>query len=263
MNTDLIYVYCITNDSSQKIDLINFEGLKSFVFGNFTVFGKHVDTNEYAEENFKINLSNIQWLETNAREHIRVISEIMKLLSIIPFNFGTIYQSENNLQKFILDYEDSLIENFFHLKGKEEWVVKIYVNIKVLKVRIDELSEKSAALEKEIMASSPGKAFLLSRKKTELIENEIDQLCKLHGQKYYDEFKSLSVATSLNNLLPKDFTQRDETMILNANFLVSQNRSTEFIKQVDILTKESDPYGFVIEATGPWPTFSFISIKEK
>jgi len=263
MSVDLIYVYCITTGPSEKIDLINSEGLTSFVFGHFTVFGKYVDANEFSEENFKNNLSNIQWLEINAREHIRVISEIMGLVTVIPFNFGTIYQSEANLQKFILDYEDSLMENFIHLKGKEEWAVKMYANTDVLKVRIDELSEKAASLEREIVASSPGKAFLLTRKKTELIENEIDQLCKLNGQKYYDEFKHLSIATSLNNLLPKEYTERGDTMILNANFLVSQDKSAEFVKQVDTMSKESDNSGFVIEVTGPWPTFSFISIKEK
>lgn len=165
MSADLIYVYCITTGSAEKINPIISEGLTSFVFGNFTVFGKYVNANDFSEENFKNNLSNIQWLEANAREHIRVISEIMKLITVIPFNFGTIYQTKASLQKFVSGYTDSLKENFIHLKGKEEWAVKIYANIRVLKARIDELSEKSAALEREIMASSPGKAFLLSRKK--------------------------------------------------------------------------------------------------
>jgi hypothetical protein len=263
MNADLIYVYCISNDSSEKIDLISFDGLKTFVFGNFTVFGKYVNSDDFSEENFKKNLSNLQWLDTNAREHIKVIAEIMKIITVIPFNFGTIYQREDNLQKFILNYEDSLMENCMHLKEKEEWAVKIYANTKVLKVQIDELSEKAASLEREIMASSPGKAFLLSRKKTELIENEIDRLCKHYGQKYYDELKNHSVVTSLNNLLPKDFTGREDTMILNANFLISQSKSSVFVNQIESSTKESGKHGFVIEATGPWPTFSFISIKEK
>jgi len=31
----------------------------------------------------------------------------------------------------------------------------------------------------------------------------MDRLCKKYGQEYYDEFKILSEATYLNNLLPK------------------------------------------------------------
>ncbi len=263
MGTDLIYVYCITNSPLGKVGNIKSTGLKPIIFGDFNVISKYVSENEFSEENFKKNLSDIEWLETNAREHIRVIGEIMENCTVIPFNFGTIYNTKESLKKFVLDYSDSLIENFHHLQGKEEWSVKIFANTKVLREQIDELSEEAASLEKEIMASSPGKAFLLTRKKTELIEDEIDRLCKNYGQKYYDKFKNLSVAKSLNNLLPKDYTGRDDTMILNANFLVSKNKSSEFIDQVNALSKESVNCGFIIDATGPWPTFSFISIKEK
>jgi len=31
----------------------------------------------------------------------------------------------------------------------------------------------------------------------------------------------------------------------------------------DTLRKKDENSGFIIEATGPWPPFSFISIKEK
>ena len=45
-----------------------------------------------------------------------------------------------------------LIENFHHIKGKEEWSVKIYYDRKALCKQIDELSEEAAGLEKQIMA---------------------------------------------------------------------------------------------------------------
>jgi len=163
----------------------------------------------------------------------------------------------------MLDYAASIIENFQHIEGKEEWAVKIYCDRKALSEQIDELSEEAAALEKQIMASSPGKAFLLRRKKADLTVNEMDRLCKNYGQEFYDRLRNLSVATSLNNLLPTEFTGRKETMILNAAFLVNKGNVADFLHTVDILNKRNDNSGFIIEATGPWPPFSFISIKEK
>ena len=263
MTNDLIYVYCITNSPPGLVRNMETKGLKSLIFDNFYVIVKYVSESEFSEENFKKNLSDIQWLETNAREHIRVISMIMEYSTVVPFKFGTIYNTKAGLKKFITDYSGSLVENFHHIKGKEEWSVKIYCDRKELCVQIDELSEEAAALEKQIMASSPGKAFLLTRKKTDLIENEMDRLCKNYGQEYYNEFKNLSESTSLNNLLPKEFTGRKDTMILNATFLVSKNKVTDFKSTVDTLRKRDGNSGFFIEATGPWPPFSFISIKEK
>ncbi|MDZ4204671.1 MAG: GvpL/GvpF family gas vesicle protein [Bacteroidales bacterium] len=263
MNSDLIYVYCLSNSPPELGGELKSVGLKAIAAGNFYVVVKYVSESEFSEENFKKNLSDIQWLETNAREHIRVITTIMEYSTVIPFKFGTIYNTEASLKKFITDYSGSLIENFHHIKGKEEWSVKIYCDRKELCKQIDELSEEAAALEKQIMASSPGKAFLLTRKKTDLIENEMDRLCKNYGQEYYNEFKNLSESASLNNLLPKEFTGRKDTMILNATFLVSKNKVTDFRSTVDTLRKKDGNSGFFIEATGPWPPFSFISIKEK
>ena len=113
------------------------------------------------------------------------------------------------------------------------------------------------------MASSPGKAFLLKRKKSDLIENEIDRLCKKYGQQYYNEFKDLSESTNLNNLLPKEFTGREDTMILNASFLVNKSKVADLISTVDKLKRMNENSGLFIEAIGPWAPFSFISIKEK
>ena len=263
MINDLIYVYCISDSSLGIARNMRSKGLKSLKFDDFYVIVKYVSEGEFSEADFKRNLSDIQWVETNTREHIRVIGMIMEYTTVIPFKFGTIFNTKAGLQQFITDYTVSLTENFNNIRGKEEWAVKIYCNRKAMSEQIDELSVEAAALEEEIMASSPGKAYLLQRKKEDLIEKEMDRLCRDYGQKYFDEFKSLSESTSLSNLLPKEYTGREDTMILNAAFLVSKDNVSDFKWTFDTLRKKDENAGFIIEATGPWPPFSFISIKEK
>jgi hypothetical protein len=260
---NLIYVYCISNSPLKSIDDMEGRGLRSLVLDNFHVIIRDVPESEFSEENFKKNQSDIQWVEFNTREHVEMISKIMESGNVIPFKFGTIFNTEGGLQEFIADYSASLNDNFSYIEGKEEWSVRTFCNREMLSEQIDELSEEAALLEKQIMASSPGKAFLLRRKKTELIENEMDRLCKIYAQGYYDEFENLSVATCLNNLLPKELTEREDSMILNAAFLVYKERASEFKSMAGFLTKKDGNLGFYIEANGPWPTFSFISLKEK
>jgi len=263
MINDLIYVYCLLRNPIDLQSKLKSNGFETLMFDDFTVIAKYVNESEFSEENLKINLSDIQWIESNAREHFSVISLIMENSTVIPFRFGTIFNTHDSLKKFITDYSDSLIENFLHIAGKEEWSVKIYCNRNILCEQIDELSQDAAEMEKQIMASSPGKAFLLKRKKTDLIENEMNKICQNYGQQYYNDFKSLSELTYLNNLLPKEFTGREDTMILNASFLVIKNKVTDFIKTSDTLRTKDSNIGFSIEVTGPWPPFSFISIKER
>jgi len=263
MINDLIYVYCVSDKLPEpEIDLAS-NGLNMLAINDFIVFFKHVPGFEFSEENLKRNISDIQWLEINARDHFMIISLIMGGCNVIPFKFGTIYNSPDSLTNFITEYSSSLIENFDFIRGKEEWTVKIYCDRISLNKQIDELSEEAAEMEKQIMASSPGKAFLLKRKKYDLVENEMDRLCTQYGQDYYDIFKNLSKSNRLNNLLPKEFTGREETMILNTAFLVCKDKVTDFINTADDLRKRDENSGFFIEVTGPWPPFSFISIKEK
>lgn len=262
MINDLIYVYCISSGLPDLGRNIGVEDIKTLIIDDFYVNVKYVSESEFSEENFKKNLSDIDWVEINAREHIRVISLIMEQSTVIPFRFGTIYHSEASLANFVTDYSDSLIENFHQVDGTEEWSVKVYCDRKVLEGQIDELSEVAASLEKQIMASSPGKAFLLKRKKIDLTEYEIDRLCKVYGQKYFDDFESLSESTFLNNLLPKEFTGRQDSMILNATFLVIKDKVPDFMDAVSVLKQRDWNSGFIIESSGPWPPFSFITMKE-
>lgn len=75
-------------------------------------------------------------------------------------------------------------------------------------------------------------------------------------------FDQLIKATCLNNLLPKEFTGRPDSMILNATFLVNKNKVPDFTDRIGTLGKRDGNSGFIIESTGPWPPFSFITIKE-
>lgn len=263
MTDELIYVYCMTEKPPVLEGHNEFRELKSLVAGNFYVVTKFVSNSEFSESNLKKNLADLKWLDANAREHISIISRIMQQCDVIPFKFGTIYHSTKSIRQFVSDYSNSIVQNFDKIRDREEWSVKIYCDRKVLGRKIDELSEEAAYLEKQIMASSPGKAFLLKRKKAGLVEVETDRLCKNYGQQYFDAFKNLSEAETLENLIPKELTGREETMILNAGFLVDKEKVRKFLQVVEALEKPDGNTGFFIEATGPWPPFSFVSIIEK
>jgi hypothetical protein len=263
MNNELIYIYCLSNSSPELSLYAEFNGLKCIEFGGFFIIYKNVSEDEFSEENLKKNILNLEWVEINARKHVNVISKIMQNNTVIPFKFGTIYKSKESLGKFIEDYSFSLNKNIVNINGKEEWTVKIYSNRDELKNQIEELSKDVSDLEIQIRNSSPGRAYLLERKKSNLIEIEIDRLCKNYGASYYELFLKLSESTRINNPLPKNLTGRNDDMILNASFLVSKDKVGEFVNTSNLLWKEQKNLGFNVVLSGPWPIFSFIEIEEK
>jgi hypothetical protein len=263
MDNELIYVYCLSDTPLRLDDISKQESLKCLVFQGFYAVVKYVSPSEFSEENLKKNLNDLLWVDINAREHIRMIGEVMQNSTVIPFKFGTLFNSEESLAKFIQDYSGSLTENLNYIKGKEEWSVKIYCNRSTLILQIGDISENVDTLQKEILESTPGKAFFLKRKKIELVDKEIQNVMQICGQTCYDELAALSEQTKINNILSKELTERTDDMILNVSCFVNQGRVKELLNVVDELLKKYKNVGFDMAVTGPWPPFSFILIKEK
>ena len=263
MGADLLYIYCICDQVPQLEAVHGNESLKCLKFNDLYAIVKDVSPDEFSEENLKKNFADLAWIETHARDHIRIIVEVMKSSTVIPFKFGTIFISDERLGNFINDYSVSLTENLLHLKGKEEWSVKIYCDRTILNSQIGEISQQVRDLEQEIQKSMPGKAFILKRKKIDLVEKEVQHVIGNYGQNCYDQLAGLSATTRINNLLPREVTERTDDMILNASFFVPAEKVSEFLAIIDQSQEKYKDVGFNIEAAGPWPPFSFISLKEK
>jgi len=263
MADELIYIYCIADSPLRPEEVSGLETLKSLAFGGFYAIVKSVSPDNFSEENLKRNFSDLAWIDVHAREHIRIISEVMKNSTVIPFKFGTIFNSAESLAGFIRDYSGSLAENIEHLKGKEEWSVKIYCDRPVLNQQIVGISDDVRNLEEEIQKSMPGKAFLLKRKKVEVVEKEVEKIMRICGQSCYDELAEISTSTKINNILPKELTERTDDMILNVSCFVNQEKVNEFLEAVEQSQGKYKNTGLTVEVSGPWPPFSFINIKEK
>ena len=108
MNENLIYAYCLINHHPKLPKVAETLNLKLLNYGHLHAVVKYVSEKGFSEENFKKNLSDLDWLNTNAREHVDVIYQIMENNTVIPFKFGTIFQIETSLEKFISDYYASL-----------------------------------------------------------------------------------------------------------------------------------------------------------
>lgn len=263
MNKDLIYLYCLVNSKAESILQLMNKDLKLIEINGLYFVVKYVSTTDFSEENFQQNVTDISWLDHKVREHLSVINSMMEEHTVIPFKFGTIFNSVANIETFATEYADSLSENFKTIVGSEEWSVKIYCSRNLLIEKLDDLSTESAQLSDEIRQSSAGKAFFLKKKKTVLAEREIAELCNTYGQEYYDAFHQLSESTKLLPLTPSEITGRKDTIMLNASFLVHKDKVAELVRSADSFRLRDEPRGFAIELTGPWPPFSFISIKAK
>lgn len=264
LDKELIYLYCVTNKVPKLKEAENLANKLSFIYhqGLYAVVSK-VKESEFSEENLKKNLANLEWIKEKANMHEKIIEGIMRNTCVIPFKFGTIFNTENNLKMMLEKHAEEFKTNLKHLEGKEEWGLKIYCDMERLKEAIGKEDAEVLKMEEEINSSSPGKAFLLKKKKEELIKDALNKRINEYGQESFETLKDLSIEARINKLLPKEVTEREDEMILNAAFLIDKNKVSEFIQATGVLKGKYTNKGLNFDCTGPWPPYNFITIKEE
>lgn len=261
----LVYLYCVTNEEPTLEKAENLLDDLYFVHHrDLYAVARNVEENEFGEESLKKNMANLEWVKTNATLHERIIEQVMANADVIPFKFGTLFKTDDSLKAMLKEYEEEFQAILRKLENKEEWGVKIYCDTEKLKGSVINNESEILKIENEIKSSSPGKAFFLEKKKVELLVQSVNAKINEYSQESFELLKELSFEARINNLLPKEVTEREDDMILNSAFLVSKDEVGDFINMVDTLKMYYENKGFFIDCTGPWPPYNFCGLpKEK
>ena len=255
---ELLYLYCVTEKAPKLKEVKNLVDELYFVYhlGLYAVVSK-VKESEFSEENLKKNLADLEWIKTKAGIHEKAIETVMKNSCVIPFKFGTIFNTEENLKIMLKKYIGEFKDTLKYLEGKEEWGVKIYCDIDKLKENLIREDKELLNIDKEIDSCQPGKAFILKKKKVELVNTSVNKKLNDYGQLIFERLNQHSIQSCINKLLPKEVTERKEEMILNSAFLIKKNKVEGFIEAERALKEIFQEMGFFLDFTGPWPPYNF------
>lgn len=261
---DLIYLYCITDKVPKLKEIENLTDNPYFIYyqGLYAIVNR-VRESEFAEENLKRNLADLQWIKARAMTHEKTIEGIMRNTCVIPFKFATLFNTEDNFKamfsKHLREFKDLLGK----LKDKEEWGVKMYCDLEKLKEVIIRADGEILDIDKEINGSTaPGKAYILKKKKEELLNIAVNKKLNEYGQVSFDRLKEKSMEARINKLLSKEVTERDDEMVLNSAFLIHKDKAGDFLKTVEDLGGKYTDRGLFFHCTGPWPPYNFCEAHE-
>src|SRR5271169_4300293 len=121
------YAYCITEQSGlqgtnrarRPFALENFKGVNEA-----PVLG-------YPSGEFAVIVSEHQparpLTQQSIMEHARVISECFRTVTVLPFRFGTIFESDEALRRAVRANRRAFLDSVSRLRGKSEMHVKIVV----------------------------------------------------------------------------------------------------------------------------------------
>jgi hypothetical protein len=216
---------------------------------------------EWGEEPLKANLGNMAWLEARVRTHQAVLDAVLPLATLAPMKFATIYLSQEGVAEFLAAHYDAFIALLGHLRGRQEWGLKLYCDAATLAAHIAEISPEAARLRDEIAGKSKGAAYLLARKLQETGDREGERIALAVADRAHTALAERSVAATLNPLQGAEVTGRAERMLLNAAYLVEVAALDAFQAALAEIAAEYSGRGFQFELSGPWPAYNFTRLE--
>ncbi len=258
LNTEILYLYCVTDKEPDFRDVIDLVNDLHFVHhkGLYAVVSK-VKESEFSEDNLKYNPANLEWIKGKAIIHEKILEGIMKSAGLVPFKFAALFNDTADLKSYLDIAADELCDNIRKLRNKEEWGIKIYCDKKKLADSLIRTDEELLRTGKEVSSSSPGRAFILKKKNEELLNVTVNERMNTLSQCSFDILKEQSLKAQINKLLPGEVTERNDDMILNSAFLVDKNKVASFINTAHTLKEQYKDTGLFVDCTGPWPPYNF------
>jgi len=163
------------------------------------------------------------------------------------------------------EYLKSEVDGLFQLKVKDaKKLVKNLVdfckkNKKKFEQVVKEKNEAIRRKQKEITSLPEGMAFFVEEELRETICKEMDKELNKFVKAFFESFKKYAAASVKGKILSKDLTGRPGPMVLNAIYLIAEEKVGDFKKEAEELNRKILAERFYLEYSGPWPPYSFVS----
>lgn len=225
------------------------EGVVLVRHGDLAAIVTQVDLAEFGEEALRDRLNDRAWLEDTALRHADVLQRVAAQREVVPLRFGTIYDERSDVARLLEARGDEFRAALERVKGCIELGVKVWVD----RGRF----EQSSAGRRPEADSTPGRAYMLRRRDEQRAASESSSRLAQLAQGLHAQLGALAVDAAVNRPQPRELTGRDETMLLNAAYLVPRG-DVRLEAAVAGLQAAYGGLGITFEVTGPWPPHNFV-----
>lgn len=189
----------------------------------------------------------------NLLEHQKVLDEVLARSDVLPFSFGTVAASDEEVRERLLRYGfDALHEQLEYVSGCVELELKAFWERERLFAEIVEENDEVRALRDSIPMLRDDEAAVAKITLGQITEEEIELKSTWEADGVLDVLEPIAVEVLVNPNL-------SDIMLLNASFLVERAREKEFDSAVFALG-EARAGRLIFNYVGPLPPYSFIDL---
>ncbi|EAR13312.1 hypothetical protein PI23P_02422 [Polaribacter irgensii 23-P] len=243
----VIYAILLTNQRHRKMrDLV--KGMKG-------IMGAEIYALSFKDVSIAVSDFTSSKDTTNrelAIDFAGVIEVLSQQITLLPVRFGTFIKTDEIVHQLLVNHYDSFFRNLQKVENKCEFGLKILCDYDTFSKKI---SAQAAAVEVQPLAYFSANTihtnYLLEKIKINKLE---DSLFKYVEQLIED------ISQHLTQINPESKYKKMVTnsILLDAVFLVKENKKDEFIQAISSFKQQHDDLQFLL--TGSWPPYSFVDI---
>lgn len=232
------------------------ERVRALVEGNLAAVVGSVGQRDFAAEQLARNLEDLDWLAGAARAHDAVVAAAAACGPVVPVRLATIFGHDDAVRGLLAARRDEFRATLDALAGRSEWGVKAYLDpdesVNAGNARSGPALSPGAA---ECAPGGTGSAYLLRRRAELAARRSAETSAREWARQMHDRLRGVSTASRLLRAQDPKLSGHKASMVLNAAYLVDEDRVERFRAVVEELIGWQP--GLDVELTGPWPPYSF------
>jgi gas vesicle protein GvpL/GvpF len=206
---------------------------------------------EFNDIRLREHLEDLGWVERTARRHEAVLEQTLRHMTIVPMRLCTIYHDAGGVRRLLRKHADSLERSLAKVDRCAEWGVKVFADTST------PLTEEEQEVAE--LTERPGATYLVHRQRERERAQQASELRASCAETVQEQISALAREAKSNPLQRPELHGRNMQMLLNGAYLVANDRVSELQQAIRTLQDEWEHRGFVIDLTGPWPAYNFVS----
>ena len=251
----LRYVYGIARGSdaarvaSASLTGIDEKPVGCVVEGALLAAASDVDEAEYGEAALNEHVRDLDWLAARAAQHQAVNGRLLELLgTVLPLSFGAIYRDDERVRQMLRADAEERSAQLSSLAGHAEWVVTVSRD-----ANAPADDDDVRALDAQIAASPPGRAFLLDKQRGATLSRSTMRRDSDAASTALSALEQVAVRTYQESVVAGG----SDAVALRASILVARERESALSKAIGELEDQLGARGYHVRASGPWPAYRF------
>jgi hypothetical protein len=234
------YAYCLTEHPTlangvrarrpfvlDGIQGVNSAPVMSYPSGEFAVI-----VSEYDRATSKLD-------EKSVLEHARVVSQSFRTATVLPFRFGTIFDTEDAIRQAVRSNRRTFCESVARLRGKSEMRIKLTVRDGSLRGPLDEI----------VLPDTVGREYLTKLREKASRERERQTKARALSVQVHKLFNPLEEEVSCKRV-------DSDGMLLDIAHLIDTKSIEKYQNRYSTAAKQLKNCQMVV--TGPWPPYHFL-----